>query len=54
VAEWDAAVEGADDDWPDMPDDWMDRAMTWAGEREYLDSMANRFTEARRPPEESE
>lgn len=54
VAEWDAAVEAAGDDWPEMPEDWMERAMRWAGEREYLDSMILRFAEARRPPEESD
>jgi len=54
VSEWDGGVESANNDWPDMSEDWMNRAMTWAGEREYLDSMINRVEEARRPPEESE
>ncbi len=48
LAEWDEAVERANGGWPEMPEDWMKRVVTWAGERSYLDSMESRMREGRR------
>ncbi|MFH1145144.1 MAG: hypothetical protein V1774_11425 [Candidatus Eisenbacteria bacterium] len=46
VAEWDDAVATDEDEWPEMPGDWMTRAVLWSGEREYLESVMTRVSEA--------
>ena len=54
VDEWDAAVDAADGEWPEMPEDWASRALLWSGERDFLDPLVTRFEEALARPEEKE
>jgi hypothetical protein len=52
AAEWDAAVDAADGEWPEAPEAWTAQALTLAGEHAYLAAMESRMAEARRWPVE--
>jgi DnaJ-domain-containing protein 1 len=42
VAEWDQAISGRRESWPDLPDGWYEQALRWLGEHEYLDTLDRR------------
>jgi DnaJ-domain-containing protein 1 len=50
AAAWDAAVATGDGEWPEMDEAWTEQALTWVGERAYLNAMATRMGEACRWP----
>ncbi|MBD3237371.1 MAG: DnaJ domain-containing protein [Candidatus Eisenbacteria bacterium] len=53
MLEWDQAVSQNDGGWPEMPPGWNERAMSWLGERRYLDVLEARMAAGRQWPAEA-
>lgn len=50
MLEWDQAVSLGNGGWPEMPSGWHERAISWLGERRYLDVLETRMQTGRQWP----